>query len=90
MEFYLWHPTAEVLYHLKCSCVFSCSVVANSLWPHELQPTKVRGDSPGKNTGMGCHALLQGIIPTQGLDPPCISGGFFTNWATREALGNVF
>ena len=25
--------------------------------------------SPGKNTGLGCHALLQGIFPTQGLDP---------------------
>ena len=24
------------------------------------------GDSPGKNTGVGCHALLQGIFPTQG------------------------
>ena len=24
-------------------------------------------DSPGKNTGVGCHALLQGIFPTQGL-----------------------
>ena len=23
-------------------------------------------DSPGKNTGVGCHALLQGIFPTQG------------------------
>ena len=29
----------------------------------------VHGDSPGKNTGMGCHALLQGIFPTQGLNP---------------------
>ena len=31
-------------------------------------------DSPGKNTGVGCHALLQGIFPTQGLNPglpPC-------------------
>ena len=27
------------------------------------------GDSPGKNTGAGCHALLQGIFPTQGLNP---------------------
>ena len=26
------------------------------------------GDSPGKNTGMGCHALLQGIFPTQRLN----------------------
>ena len=24
-------------------------------------------DSPGKNTGVGCRALLQGIFPTQGL-----------------------
>ena len=26
-------------------------------------------DSPGKNTGVGCHSLLQGIFPTQGLNP---------------------
>ena len=26
-------------------------------------------DSPGKNTGVGCHFLLQGILPTQGLNP---------------------
>ena len=26
-------------------------------------------DSLGKNTGVGCHALLQGIFPTQGLNP---------------------
>jgi len=25
-------------------------------------------DSPGKNTGVGCHALLQGIFLTQGLN----------------------
>ena len=29
----------------------------------------VPGDSPGKNTGVGCHALLQGIFLTQGLNP---------------------
>ena len=31
-------------------------------------------DSPGQNTGVGCHFLLQGIFPTQGLNPglpPC-------------------
>ena len=27
------------------------------------------GDSPGKNTGVGCHVLLQRIFPTQGLNP---------------------
>jgi len=29
----------------------------------------VHGDSPGKNTGVDCHALLQGIFPTQGSNP---------------------
>ena len=29
----------------------------------------VYGDSPGKNTGVYCHALLQGIFPTQGSNP---------------------
>ena len=39
---------------------------------------------------MDCHALLQGIFPTQGLNPsllsPVLAGGFFTTKATWEAL----
>ena len=40
-------------------------------------------DSPGKSTGVVCHALLQGIFLTQGLDPhllrlPALAGMFFT------------
>jgi len=31
--------------------------------------SSVHGDSPGKNIGVGCHALLQGIFPTQGSNP---------------------
>ena len=31
--------------------------------------SSAHGDFPGKNTGVGCHALLQGIFPTQGLNP---------------------
>ena len=31
--------------------------------------SSVHGDSPGKNTGVGCHVLLQGIFPTQGSNP---------------------
>ena len=34
-----------------------------------LPGSSVHGDSPGKNTGVGCHSLLQGIFPTQGLNP---------------------
>ena len=47
--------------------------------------SSVHGDSPGKNTGVGCHALLQGIFPTQGLKPGLLHCWFFTVWATREA-----
>ena len=35
----------------------------------------VHGDSPGQRTGVGCHALLQGIFPTQGLNPGLLSCG---------------
>ena len=31
-------------------------------------------DSPGKNTGEGCHFLLQGIFPTQGSNPGLLHG----------------
>ena len=37
------------------------SVVSDSVWPHRRQPTRLPPpwDSPGKNTGVGCHFLLQ-------------------------------
>ena len=37
------------------------SVVSDSVLPHRLQPTRLHRpwDSPGKNTGVGCHFLLQ-------------------------------
>ena len=31
--------------------------------------SSVHGDSPGKNTGVGCHALLQGIFTIPGIKP---------------------
>ena len=31
--------------------------------------SSVHGDSPGKNTGVGCHALLQGNLPNPGTEP---------------------
>ena len=34
-----------------------------------LPGSSLHGDSPGKNTGAGCHTLLQGIFPTQGSNP---------------------
>ena len=39
-------------------------------WPGCSPPgPSAYGNSPGKNTGVGCHALLQEIFPTQGLNP---------------------
>ena len=48
----------------------SCSVASDSLRPRGLQPVRLfcPQDSPGKNPGVGCHSLLQGIFPTQGLN----------------------
>ena len=55
--------------------VLSHSVVSDSLRSHGLQPARLLclWNSPGKNTGVGCHILLQGISMTQGLNPdlPC-------------------
>ena len=49
-----------------------CSVTQSwlTLQPHALQPVRLLcpWDSPGKNTGVGCHFLLQAILPTEGLN----------------------
>ena len=50
--------------HCCCCCCCCCcvaSVVSDSVWPHRRQPTGLPHpwDSPGKNTGVGCHFLLQ-------------------------------
>ena len=44
-----------------CSCCWAISVVSDSVRPHRRQPTRLchPWDSPGKNTGVGCHFLLQ-------------------------------
>ena len=53
-----------VLFLVTQSCVTLCD-------PMDCSPpgSSVHGDSTGKNTGVGCHALLQGILPTQGSNP---------------------
>ena len=51
--------------------MLSCSVVLTLCDSRDCSPpgSSVHGDSPGKNTGVGCHAFLQRIFPTQGLNP---------------------
>ena len=50
------------------------SVPSSSLRPYELKLHRLLcpWDSPGKDTGVGCHALFQGIVSTQGSNP-CLS-----------------
>ena len=66
--------------------LFTCAQLCPTLFnPIALQSTRLLcpWDSPGKNIGVGCHFLLQGIFPTQGFgamspESPALAGGFFT------------
>ena len=53
-----------------CACSVS-SVMSSALQLYGREFTRLfcPWDSPGKNTRVGCHALLQGISPTQRLNP---------------------
>ena len=52
-------------------CVFSRLVVSDSLQPLDclVRQAPLFMGLPGKDAGMGCHFLLQGIFPTQGSNP---------------------
>ena len=79
--------------HESLACIRVCSValLCLTLWGHmDYGPPGSSGDSPGKNTGVGCRAFLQGIFPTQGsnsslLTTLALAGGFFTTSTTWEA-----
>ena len=55
--------------------VFSCLVMADSLQPQGLQHARLLcpWDFSGKNIGVGCHFLLQGIFLTQGQNSDLLS-----------------
>ena len=60
----------------------ACSAMSDSLQPHGLQPARLlcAWDSPGKNTGVGYHALLQRRI-----SHPQISRTLISNSSSIEA-----
>ena len=75
LEFYTYpmHMLQEWSSSLPLCCIL-CLVTQSCLTlcdPHGLQPIRLLlpWDSPSKNTRAGCHALLQGIFPTQGSNP---------------------
>ena len=62
-SFMSWHLWAHVPGTCCCCCCWVASVVSDSVRPHRRQPTRLPRpwDSPGKNTGVGCHFLLQSM-----------------------------
>ena len=54
---------------LCCSQLLSHIQLFSTLWTVVHQVPLSMGDSPGKNTGVDSRAFLQGISPTQGLNP---------------------
>ena len=64
-------------------CMRACSALSCVLFFADPWPVATSllcpWDFSGKSTGVGCHFLLQGIFPTQGLNlSPALAGGFFT------------
>ena len=59
-----------LLTYMQSSSSVSHSIISDSLQPYGLWPTRLLcpWDSPGKNTGVDCHFLLQRIFLTQGLN----------------------
>ena len=87
--------------YIKFLSLRSHSVMSDSLQPHGLLPARLLPpwNSPGENTGVGCHFLLQAKILewvsisfSRGSSQPSdrtrvtrIAGRHFNLWATREA-----
>ena len=65
-------------------CVYFTNIPGG--WVQEILPFFCPWNSPGKNTGGGCHSLLQGIFPTQGLNLGLLHcRQILTVWASRES-----
>ena len=60
-------PMDKILKNIFCCCLVA-KLYPTLLQPHALQPARLLcpWDFPGKNTGVGCHFLLQGLLPIQG------------------------
>ena len=96
----VWPSLSPVLVNFfslcMCACILNCFSHVRlhvTLWTAAHQAPRP-WDSPGKNTGVGCCALLQGIFPAQGsnlclLHLPALAGGFFTTSTTWEGASLI-
>ena len=84
----LQKPSISQVCRAVCWAAQSCPTLCNPWAVCSLPGSSVHGDSPGKNTRVGCHALLQGIFPTQGLNlhlmSPALANAFFTTSSSWE------
>ena len=77
----LVQKVARLVMEMNCYCCLVAKLCLTLFWPHGLQPASLLcpWDFPGKNSGLGCHFLLQGIFLTQELNlSPALAGRFFT------------
>ena len=87
-------PPDSELMCVCCACS-ATAVVSDSLWLYGLWPTRLLcpWDSPGKNTGVGCHASSRGSSWTRDWTRvsciSCITSRLFS-WAIGEALWNWY
>ena len=61
------HTVYLTYMYRECLCQ-SCPTLCSPM-DCSSPASSVHGDSPGKNTGVGCYALFQGFLPFQGLNP---------------------
>ena len=65
----VYYKTTSVLRVCVCMCMLSCAWLFAIPWTVAPPRLLCPWDFPGKNTGVGCHFLLQGIFLTQGSKP---------------------
>ena len=94
-QVFVHYPTAfssfaSFFSSLSFPSIFSVlfSVMSHSSQPQGLQPARLLcpWDFPGKNTGVGCHFLLQGIFLTQGSSSSLLS---LLHWQVGESNGTL-
>ena len=61
LDFWLYYKASVIKTVCSCCCCWVTSVMSDSVWPHRRQLIRLPHpwDSSGKNTGVGCHFLLQ-------------------------------
>ena len=70
-----------------CACSVA-SVMSNSLPSYGLQPARLLCPwySPGKNTGVSCHAPLPGNLPDPGIEPASPMSTWVAKWSTHTYI----